>query len=102
MEEISRFDWIADSAIGEAGCVTFVRTDDLAVAAWAFGGDLATADEAELEDSFGDPDNPLALLRRVGRHGHRGGEQRLRGIAPGGPAPACRGRWSACSGTSRR
>ena len=65
MEEISRFDWIADSAIGEAGCVTFVRTPDLAVAAWAFGGDLANAEEAELEDSFGDPDNPLALLRRV-------------------------------------
>jgi hypothetical protein len=66
VDELTRFDWVQGSAIGEAGCITFVERADLAAVASAFGGDLAHAGEGELADSFGDPAEPSALLRQVG------------------------------------
>lgn len=63
---MSRFDWVRDSAIGEAACVTVVSGADLADVIRAFGGDPNQAVQADLAAAVSDPDTPTAVVRRVG------------------------------------
>jgi hypothetical protein len=64
--EVSRFDWVRDSAIGEAGCITLVTPADLTAVAAAFGGDLSQGGEGVLADGLSGPGAPTALVRHIG------------------------------------
>jgi hypothetical protein len=65
VDEVTRFDWLMDTDIGESGaCITVVPGANLHAVIWAFGGDPAQATEGQLDRAS--LDAPTALLRRVG------------------------------------
>jgi hypothetical protein len=67
VEEIAQYEWLENSPIGEAGCVTFVEGTDLGAVAAAFGGSLDEAVEVAVDGAY-EPDyaQEAVMLRQVG------------------------------------
>lgn len=67
MEEIERYQWLEDSPISEAACVTFAESTDLAPVAAAFGGLIEEAAEVRFDGGY-EPDytQHTAALRQAG------------------------------------
>ena len=64
--EVAAFSWVQDTVIGEAACVTLVRSGDPAQVARALGGRLRRSRRASLAQAAEElGDDPVVAVRRV-------------------------------------